>query len=202
MKIASPHRVLHSPAVETVDELNEYQAREENALLELILEPAKPNLRLWGSAASIGFLVVWAANRAGRPEIGVAVLLPALFLLLGFRVLLHKPARSVLRFLREGIEIDTKGRFWLRVPWHLITRLVMDGVGGASLDTGTREEGGMSVARLPKAQVDELLAASVLPAHVDVVEAPAATPKHSPKRTFVLWLFLVGMFVVVWQLIQ
>lgn len=189
--------------MDVVDELDEYRPREERALLVLTLEPAKPNLRMWGIAASLSMMVVWVSKEAGRPEIGVAILLPALFLFVGVRLLMLKPVRSVLRFLPEGIEIDNSGRFWLRTPWDLITRLVEDGMGGASLDTGTREEGGMSVVRLPKAQLDELLAAALLPAHVETIKAPTATnPQHSWKRTFGLWLALIAMFVVVWQLMQ
>ncbi|MFT5354972.1 MAG: hypothetical protein ACI9KE_002185 [Polyangiales bacterium] len=182
---------------------DDYRPREEDARIVLTSEPAKVPVRAWVIATGVGVLALWSAIQYGRLDVAAAALLPMLFLFVGARVLTKSPPRTVLRFLDEGVELDTPGQGWVRVPWDLITRLVQDGVGGASLDTGTVADGGRSVARLPKDQLDKLLAAAVLPAHVELIEAPPGTPApHNAKRTFVLWLLLIVAFVVIWQLVQ
>lgn len=192
---------MHVVVMDAQWDPEDYRPREEDALLALTVEPSKTPLRTWMTFAVLAAVVVANGVLMGRPDAVAALLLPGLFFFVGFRVLLHRPARTSLRFLDEGVELSTDAQGWVRVPWALITRLVMNAAGGASLDTGTFEEGGRAVARLPKEQVVQLLAAAVLPAHVELIDAPAAAP-HNSKKTFGLWLVLIIVFVAVWQLTQ
>lgn len=181
------------------DELEEYRPRQDDGLV-LTIEPSpapRPGLVL--VALFLG--IAGYASFMGHPLWGLAILLPTVFLYIGFRVLWQPPVRVVLRFLEEGVELTTEGHRWMRVPWDLVTRLVKLADGGAELQTGSDDVQRQALTRLPKPQVDELLAAQVLPTHVELVEIPPPAENPSPRKTLALWVLLLAMLAVIYWLV-
>ncbi len=181
-------------------DLEMFRPRESGERLVFAIEAQRTPLRTWLTLTGLAGVLIGFGMQASA-HFGVALLLATAFVFAGYQVVRQGAARTILRFLDEGVEITVDARIWVRVPWERIKRVVMNAEGGATLDTGGPEAAGVAVANLAKDHLEKLLASELLPAHIEVVEFDIPRAKSSPGKTFALWLVLVFAFVVIWKLV-
>ena len=202
--LAHAFRKRHGARVEAVDDLDECRPRDEEPLLALSVEKGRsPSSRFWDIGVTFlgATVATWQAAQHGRLDIIAGVVLPGLFVVVGLLVAEHKPVRSTLRFFHDAVEFDSDS-VWIRVAWPLITRLVKDRAGGAFMVSGEITDGDRFISYFKKAELDELLAAGVLPAHVELIEAPAPATPPSAKTVLLLSVALVMLLVGIYSLVE
>jgi hypothetical protein len=163
------------------------------APFEVRIEAApKPRVR-W---PLIGLGVLGVASAVWMPrELGLSLVLPALFAWLGLRVTSRKHTESAhtVRFLPEVLEVEGSD-YVARTAWQHIQRAEQS----ESQLVLHMPSGGLVI---PRAQLTGGLESVVgaLPAHVHVETVTAPTPDTTRRRqartTLLLWGLLIALFV-------
>lgn len=131
---------------------------------------------------------------------GAPVVLPALFVWLGFRIGIKRPPPRgyTVRFFDDALEISGDG-YVGRTDWEHVTDVKESEAGvGIEMPGGRRID-------IPKAMLpeDRRVLIDALPAHVRFeVVPPAAPPKQSRAKTLALWAVLVTVVYAIYQVLQ
>lgn len=190
-------RAVVAPRDTEDDPLDAFLPLESEPRLILSVEPPRATLgaqaRRWAAGLGAAALLTYMSPLLG----GVAVVLPALFVVIAFRMLIARSPAFTLRFDDACVELVT-WRGWTRVTWDRVTSLVEGVDRGGRLET----ERGV-LAFLPPDAMAKLLEADVLPPHVEIQRAPPPQEvrKNRWQRTLLLWFVLVVMMFTIYQLV-
>ena len=131
---------------------------------------------------------------------GAPIVLPALFVWLGFRIGIKRPQPRgyTVRFFDDVLEISGDG-YVGRTEWEHVTDVKESEAGvGIEMPGGRRID-------IPKAMLpaDRRVLIDALPAHVrfEVVK-PAPRPEPSRIKTVGLWLVLIAIVYAIYQVLQ
>lgn len=167
---------------------------------EVTVEPTAKAPALTVTPKQVALAGIALAVAAFHPYgFGASVVLPALFVWLGFRIGVPRPQPRgyTVRFFDDVLEIAGDG-YVGRTEWEHVTEV-------KETDAGVVIEmpGGRRI-EIPKAELpaDRRVLLDALPAHVRFeVVPPAAPPRQSSAKTVALWGVLMVVLYAIYQLV-